>query len=635
MRILRPLLASESGGGARFWRALAVAVILGASGWFIVRLTDDSLWLDEAWSLWAVEPDSPGATLARVIDDVHPPLYFLLLDPWTRLAGDSELAARLPSALMAALCMALLYRLAQDWFSARAGWAAALILGASSFFAYYAREARMYMLTALLATAAMLAYGRWLRRNDVRWRWLYIGATAALLYTHYFGALIPLTQTAHYLLSRRRPGPWLFLMTAVGAAFLPWLPFLLWQTNFRPGGLTQALPTDVAALKSLATLLSGGQWALFGALVVLALVSRAGAGARRAFPLPFNQREDVVTRAPGVGDPEACSGVLLATLWAFFPLALTLAVNLVFPLYTPRNLFLIVPGVALLTGAGLARLRWPVAALATLMVFTGLGARHALLPDKFPWREFVENMAEHFRPGEPTLIHQGEHLFTLPFRYYFLHRWPGEPEPVSVYALPMPPPGEAFEQALRTATEGHERVWLITEWPTQISSFTALYLKETRRNRKVVSAFEVGAYLFAPPPNPREALQFGPHLRMRYQLEDAVYAPGETVDFVLNWVALGAPEADYAVAVHLVDRADHVVATSDGPFPVAGPLAAEMAFSDPRPLALPADAPPGVYTIQVFLYLEPDTPALEALDEAGMRVGWIPVLKAIEVTPPR
>lgn len=615
--------------GDRLWAALAALILLGAGGWFIARLTRDSLWLDEAWSLWAVEPASPGGALERVINDVHPPLYFLLLDPWIDLAGDSELAARLPSALAAALCMALLYRLGADCFSPRAGAMAALVLGASSFFAYYAREARMYMLAALLATASMCAYGRWLRRGGARWRWLYIGVTGALLYTHYFGVLIPLAQTAHVLIARQRRGAWLFLMGGVGATLAPWLPFFWWQTLSRPGGLAQALPTDLAALKSLATLLSGGQWLLFGGLAALAILTEA----RRDLPLVWGRRGVVAARA--LEAPPARRGTWLAALWAVFPLALTLAVNLVLPLYTPRNILLIAPGVALLVGAGLARLRWPLAAaLAALIVLTGPGVRHALLPDKFPWREFVRDLAAHFQPGDPVLIHQGEHLFTLPFRYYFRHRWPGEPEPISVYAMPMPPPGEAFERAVRAATAGRERVWLVMEWPTQISAFTALYLKETRRNREMVSAFEVRGFLFAPPPDPREALRFGPHLTMRYRLDETVYAPGETVGLTLDWAALGESEADYAVAVHLVDRADHVVAANDGPFPVEGPLAAETAFADPRPLTLPPDLPPGVYTIQVFLYTEPDTPAMEVRDEAGMRLGPIPVLRAIQVAPP-
>ncbi|MCZ7544416.1 MAG: hypothetical protein M5R40_13205 [Anaerolineae bacterium] len=330
----------------------------------------------------------------------------------------------------------------------------------------------------------------------------------------------------------------------------------------------------------------------------------------------------------------ARGGVWLAALWAALPAALTLALNVAFPAYTPRNIFLIAPGVALLVGAGLARLRLPLAvALAALIVLTGPAARHPLLPDKFPWRAFVQEMAQHYQPGEPVLIHQGEHLFTLPFRYYFLHRWPGAPEPASVYAMPMPPPSLAFEEAVRAATDGHERVWLVTEWPTQISAFTALYLKETRRDRRIVSAFEVGGFLFAPPPNPHEAFHFAPHLLMRYELPEAVYTPGATVDLTLNWAVLSAPEVDYEVAVHLVDRSDRVVARNDGPFAYRGPLTPETAFADPRPLALPPDLAPGTYTIQVFLYTEPDTPAMEVYDEARMRAGWILVLKAIEVAP--
>ncbi|MCZ7544417.1 MAG: glycosyltransferase family 39 protein [Anaerolineae bacterium] len=239
---------------------LALVVILGVTAWFATRLTRDSLWLDEAWSLWAVEPATPGGALARVVNDVHPPLYFLLLDFWVDAAGDSELAARLPSTLMAALCMALLYRLGADRLSARAGVAAALVFGASSFVAYYARARRGCTCSWRCwrrpqCTLTRAGCGATPRAR----RWLYIGVTAALLYTHYFGVLAPLTQAAHLLLTRRRRlAAWLFPACAAGAFFLPWLPILLWQTRARPGGLAQALPTTLAEVKSLATLLSGG-----------------------------------------------------------------------------------------------------------------------------------------------------------------------------------------------------------------------------------------------------------------------------------------------------------------------------------------------------------------------------------------
>ena len=616
---------APAGGRGRLWRALTVIVLLAAGGWFTVRLANDSLWLDEAWSLWAVEPAAPGDALQRVADDVHPPLYFLLLHPWVRAAGDSEVAARLPSALMGVLCLALVYRLGRAWFSARAGLAATVVLAASGFFAYYAREARMYMLAALLATASIFAYARWLHAGGARGRWLYIAVTAALLYTHYFGVLIPIAQTAHYLLTRRAAKPWLLLMAAVGAAFLPWMPFLLAQIAGQPGGLMQAIPTDVRSLAALAALLTNRQWALFGALAALALLPGAWNRARR----PSDQASE-----------GGSAHALLVGLWAALPLALTLALNLALPVYTPRNIFLVMPGVALLVGAGLGRLRPPLAAgLAALIVLAGLGARSTLLPDKFPWRDFVREMAAHYQPGEPVLIHQGEHLFTLPFRYYFARQWPGEPEPISLYAMPMPPPGEAFEAALRAATEGHERVWLVMEWPTQISAFASFYLKETRHNERLVSLYEVGAFGFMPPPNPREALHFGPGLQMRHRLAEKPYMPGETVELLLEWSVDGEAVADYGVAVHLVDRHDRVVAANDGPLPLAEPLAAGSqsgvrgTFTDARPLALPADLAPGVYTIQVFLYTEPDTPAMEVRDEAGMRVGWIPVLRAIEVSP--
>ncbi|MFO0072792.1 MAG: hypothetical protein ACK55A_11945, partial [Gemmatimonas sp.] len=56
------------------------------------------LWLDEYHTWWLSTMSLPSLW-TFVTGDVHPPLYFALMNGWQRLASDSPLALRLPSLL--------------------------------------------------------------------------------------------------------------------------------------------------------------------------------------------------------------------------------------------------------------------------------------------------------------------------------------------------------------------------------------------------------------------------------------------------------------------------------------------------------------------------------------------------------
>src|SRR5215470_14835556 len=125
--------------------ALCAAAVLRA-----VQLGTPALWYDAVITAqWLRLPwlDMVQAAAA----DKHPPLYFVLLKAWTLLAGDSELALRLPSALASWLAVPAIAAVA--WYvrgrgAARwAAWAAAL----SPFLIEHGQEARMYAIGVALA----------------------------------------------------------------------------------------------------------------------------------------------------------------------------------------------------------------------------------------------------------------------------------------------------------------------------------------------------------------------------------------------------------------------------------------------------------------------------------------------------
>src|SRR5512139_3415292 len=156
--------------------------------------TRESMAYDEGWSLWAVRPAETGEMIARVAADVHPPLYFLALDSWVAQLGESDVMVRLLSVAGALLGAATTFALGRQLFDRWVGWIALTVLGTTSFFVYYAREARMYSWLLALASLSMWAYCRWRQRLSRRYMMIYALSIAALFYTHYYGLLIVASQ---------------------------------------------------------------------------------------------------------------------------------------------------------------------------------------------------------------------------------------------------------------------------------------------------------------------------------------------------------------------------------------------------------------------------------------------------------
>lgn len=140
--------------------------------------------------------ESPPAGAARVVravflSDTSPPLYYLLLNAWTRLFGTSDAAVRLASAACALACFPLLWAVARRIGGVRVASIALVLFTFSPPALYYAAEGRMYSLLWFLGLALAWATFR-LARDGLRplSAAVWILAGAAGLLTHYFFAFV-------------------------------------------------------------------------------------------------------------------------------------------------------------------------------------------------------------------------------------------------------------------------------------------------------------------------------------------------------------------------------------------------------------------------------------------------------------
>jgi mannosyltransferase len=108
-----------------------------------------------AWGRYLAQEKPPAGvrriTRAVFMSDTSPPLYYLLLDYWTRGLGSSDAALRLFSLVWALASVPLLWLLARRLGGTRAAVLAVLLYACAPTSLYYSGEGRMYSLLWFLA----------------------------------------------------------------------------------------------------------------------------------------------------------------------------------------------------------------------------------------------------------------------------------------------------------------------------------------------------------------------------------------------------------------------------------------------------------------------------------------------------
>ena len=127
------------------------------------------------------------------------------------------------------------------------------------------------------------------------------------------------------------------------------------------------------------------------------------------------------------------------------------------------------------------------------------------------------------------------------------------------------------------------------------------------------------------------SINFGDEIELvGYEFDRRTLRPGETLDLTLWWKALRAPARDYKVFTHLLLPPDAVWAQDDqepqaGGAPTSGWQPGDR-IEDKYQLTLPAEAPPGSYSVEIGIY---DPQTFERLrvgfSDKGIPLGWVRV----------
>lgn len=189
----------------------------------------EGAWADELWTLLIADPTFGFAEFWRhVLADAHPPLYYLLMRGWSAVFGQSDLAARLPSAIAGIVTLGAAGA-APLPKSGRLTLMALLAVSPGAI--HFAQEARAYALLLLWAT---IITGLCLRivdkpggeqNGDTSRAIAALTITGILAsYTHYFGFLLAIAAGA-IVFAKLRSRLAAAGVAAVAAAFVPWIAY--------------------------------------------------------------------------------------------------------------------------------------------------------------------------------------------------------------------------------------------------------------------------------------------------------------------------------------------------------------------------------------------------------------------------
>ena len=345
-------------------RTLALAVVAGFS-LLIASLIFRPLWRDEYWALYFSAPDLSlhDAMETRMVRDVHPPLYFILLHFW-RTVSDSDLWARLFN------LVALAAGAAGVWLLGRKhGRETALFLAlcAGSYWViYFGVEARMYALSFAACAVTLYAARTALDGEMARGLLAFVVAGAIAAGSHYFGALwtacLGLCLGIAFLM---RGQPVAFVIAGV-ASLIALAPTVAWilhaSPETKPGAEGDILPLGEAFGYGANQFLRGVVVKTFGSNLPAFIAAGFGVAA--------------LARKRNAIDAVALGAILLTVIIAFAVhlLALPLIKERAFTVIMPALIFLAVRGLGALTRNQPRALRIaafaPLAALISPFLFT-------------------------------------------------------------------------------------------------------------------------------------------------------------------------------------------------------------------------------------------------------------------------
>jgi mannosyltransferase len=273
---------------------------------------------------------------SRVVDLVLLP-YYSLLHLWIQ-PSDSIAWARLLSVLAFGLTVYLVGHLGVRLGGRLCGVLAAIVAATNPLLVMAALSARPYALSALAATASVVALYRWLGGGTVRWMWWFCGASIATLLLHMFAILVPFSVLVATIALKPQMfrGKWRALIAALGLMLAAALSFAILGASQR--SQIAWIPTPFESAQVMRAIAGPASDGLLGRYAVFVLAAAILVAATCLW-----------ARSRGGVRPARLDLRLFAVMlaWAALPTVTLVAGSSVKPVFLDRYVTSSVPGLAI------------------------------------------------------------------------------------------------------------------------------------------------------------------------------------------------------------------------------------------------------------------------------------------------
>ena len=441
---------------------LATLIAIGAVLRFLF-LTKKSFWFDEGVSVQIARLDWYNFVRILWRREANMSLYYLLLRGWLHI-GHSEFFIRGLSVVASLTCIPAIYWLGRQLFDRRVGLIAAALLTFNAYAIRYAQEARAYSLFVFLALLSCIYFIQVFENPSRRNRILHILASSLAMYAHFYAGLLIIGQWLSLRLidPETVPGQWNKDWRKGWRHNWKWIailsgPALLFATTTGVGPLSWIKRPGFKALYEYFEHIAGNG----GVFLVLAYLAACGVALA-----PFGHK--LLQRRVAW----ATWRYQFLLLWLLFPLAFTVAVSILRPMFVARYFVFCLPALILLAAAGLARIPRTWLLLPAGLLFLGLSLKgtlsyydHDFDLERDDWRAASYYVLNHARPGDIVMFHIA--MGRMPYEFYNSIYPARGLSPAVIYPARegrinyrdfMGKPGRALIESVPTK---YDRVWVV------------------------------------------------------------------------------------------------------------------------------------------------------------------------------
>lgn len=337
--------------------------------------------------------------------DLVPPLYFVLAWFSVKL-GDPTVWIRLPSLILGAATIPVIYLLGRETLGRAAGAIGAAVFAASPFALFYGVQARPYATAVFFTALSTYALVRAVGGDDRRWWALYALGAAAAAYSHYTTVFVLVAQAAWGMWACRthwrRP---LLANTAAAVLYLPWLAYMHGGAALKEFALIEPFNAR-HVLQDIVRFIAGYQYAplhaiptVFGIVVIAVCVLLGGLRLARLY---------LGDRARAAHDIRHGGLLLVVALALATPIGVLLYSLLGQDIWHVENLYASAPAAVLVIGASLVAIpRGPrVVAVPLVLGALVVGTIRGLSPSwvRPPYRAAAQYLDQVAKPGDPVLL---------------------------------------------------------------------------------------------------------------------------------------------------------------------------------------------------------------------------------------